>query len=244
MSYIYIIHHKITENFKIGSTKNFKKRMCNYITCFDNFDDKTHEIWVFKIIKSKFSCYQIDTLINKLSSKYGIPFIKYSGSGGTEYYKKDDFNKLKYFFDNLEIKYELNIINIKELTKNRRKQISNKTSTDIINFTQKANNILRTKNFIVKEKKLTINNDEYKQKILEVRDVDNIDCIDKESYEYYKYNFKKFWNFKIITKKNLDLYFNCEYKYNRLLILLNKKTNNEYIDIIPNTLNFCTNKNY
>ena len=30
------------------------------------------------------------------------------------------------------------------------------------------------------------------------------------------------------------LYFNCEYKYNRLLILLNKKTNNEYIDIYVN----------
>ena len=237
MSYIYIIHHKISENFKIGSTKNFKKRICCYITCFDNFDDKTHEIWVFKIIKSKFSCYQIDTLINKLSSKYGIPFIKYSGSGGTEYYKKDDFNKLKYFFNNLEIKYELNIINIEELTKNRRKQISNKTSTDIINFAEIANDILTTKNFIVKEKKekkLKITDDEYKQKILEAKDVDNIDCIDKESYEYYKYNFKKFWNFKMITKKNLDLYFNCEYKYNRLLILLNKKTNNEYIDIYVN----------
>ena len=112
--YIYALIHKILEDFKIGSTKQYIKRIPAYKTCFSKFDNGSHDLWVFKIIESKYSCYQLDDLINKLSSKYNYPFIKYDGTGGTEFYEKDDINKLCKFFNKIDVKYELKKIDIDE----------------------------------------------------------------------------------------------------------------------------------
>lgn len=95
---IYIIHEKIRANFKIGSTCNFYNRVGGYITCCDYFDSTTHNIELFDIILSKYSSYQLDWLIQQLSSKYSYPFVKCNGTGGKEFYKLDNFNKLAKFF--------------------------------------------------------------------------------------------------------------------------------------------------
>lgn len=62
-SQIYILHEKIRVNFKIGSTQNFKSRIAGYITGCDYFDSDTHQIVLFNIIDSKYTCYQLDWII-------------------------------------------------------------------------------------------------------------------------------------------------------------------------------------
>jgi superfamily II DNA or RNA helicase len=107
MSNIYVLIEKIKKNMKIGSTKDFIKRMGNYITCSDEFDNNSHEIWNYKIVDSEYSCYQLDDIIQKLSRKYSIPYKKYDGTGGTEFYVKDKIENLSSFFDKIGIKYKL-----------------------------------------------------------------------------------------------------------------------------------------
>ena len=83
---IYIIQKKTRSNFKTGSTCNFSNRIGGYITCVVNFDDSTHYIEYYNIIQSKYSCYQLDWVIQQLSTKYSYPLIKYNGTGGHEFY--------------------------------------------------------------------------------------------------------------------------------------------------------------
>ena len=115
MSYIYILHEKSRNNFKIGSTCDFTKRVSNYITCCDEFNNNTHLIILYEIINCSFNCYQLDDLIQKCSIKINIPFIKHNGSGGREFYKLDDFMKLNTFFDKLNITYKFEYININNI---------------------------------------------------------------------------------------------------------------------------------
>ncbi len=117
-NYIYIIYPKKFTNFKLGSTCNFKARVCGYITCSDDFDNSSHYIRLYTITKSKFNCYQLDDLINKMSSKYSNPFNKYNGSGGTEFYKftsYQDLNNLNTFFDKINIEYTWKEIDVDQL---------------------------------------------------------------------------------------------------------------------------------
>ncbi len=78
--FIYLLFHKILNDLKIGSTINYCNRIPNYKTCFSKFDNESHDLWILKITKSKYSCYQLDYLINKLSTKYNFPFIKHKGT--------------------------------------------------------------------------------------------------------------------------------------------------------------------
>ena len=89
---IYILHEKIRNNFKIGSTCNFNNRVGGYITCCDYFDNSTHHIILYEIYSNQYTCYQLDWIIQQLSTNYSYPFIKCNGTGGTEFYKLDDFN--------------------------------------------------------------------------------------------------------------------------------------------------------
>lgn len=114
-NYIYILWEKSRKNFKIGSTCNFNKRVGGYITPCDDFDNFTHDIWLYEITQSKYNCYQLDDLINKISTKYNKPFNKYNSTGGTEFYVKDDIAKLSGFFDELKISYKMEKIDIVEL---------------------------------------------------------------------------------------------------------------------------------
>lgn len=138
LSQIYIIHEKIKSNFKIGSTCNFNNRIGSYITPCDYFDNSTHFIVLYDILSEKYTCYQLDWIIQQLSTNYSYPFVKLVGNtGGTEFYKLDDFNKLDDFFNKLDIKFTKTIIDIDEFRKLQKLtliDISNAVITDYDNF--------------------------------------------------------------------------------------------------------------
>jgi len=100
---------------------------------------------------------------------------------------------------------------------------------------------------IEKSKKIKLNDDAYKEKILNAEDIYDeyeYDIInanimnnmasEKDKFKMQKYEFKKFWKLENIKKQDLDKYFRCEIIYNRLMVLLNKKKNtlneDKYID--------------
>ena len=137
-SQIYILHEKFRANFKIGSTQNFKSRIAGYITGCDYFDSETHQIELYNIIQSKYTCYQLDWIIQQLSTKYSYPFVKcLSNSGGREFYKLDSFDKLGEFFNKLGILFVREQLNIEEFRKSNnitRIEAANAECLDITNF--------------------------------------------------------------------------------------------------------------
>jgi hypothetical protein len=50
--YIYSIWEKTRKNQKLGSTCNFNKRVGGYVTPCDDFDNNTHEIWLYTIARN------------------------------------------------------------------------------------------------------------------------------------------------------------------------------------------------
>ena len=135
MNQIYLLHEKSRANFKIGSTSNFNNRIGGYITCCDYFDSSTHYIELFDIKESKYNCYQLDWVIQQLSSHYSYPFTKCFGTGGKEFYKLDDWAKLATFFDNINVKYQRTIIDIDNLKKNNNITPIDYANTEIIDST-------------------------------------------------------------------------------------------------------------
>ena len=134
--FIYYLWEKNRKNIKIGSTHDFTKRIGGYITPCDNFDNNTHEIWVYTIKESKYNCYQLDHIIKILSTKYSCPYTKYNGTGGTEFYVKDNISKLSLFFDNINVKYLLEKIDIDLL----KKSIAKYTNKDVFETEMKDEN--------------------------------------------------------------------------------------------------------
>ena len=110
--FIYYLWEKNRKNAKIGSSCDFKKRSGGYITSCDDFDNNTHEIILFTIIESKYNYYELDYIINIMSTRYSIPYKKYNGTGGTEFYVKDDISKLCSFFDKINVKYNFEKLDI------------------------------------------------------------------------------------------------------------------------------------
>lgn len=135
MNQIYLLHEKSRSNFKIGSTSNFNNRIGGYITCCDYFDSSTHYIELFDIKESKYNCYQLDWVIQQLSSHYSYPFSKCFGTGGKEFYKLDDWSKLTTFFDTINVKYQRTIIDIDNLKKNNNITPIDYANTEIIDST-------------------------------------------------------------------------------------------------------------
>jgi hypothetical protein len=135
---IYLLHEKSRHNFKIGSTCNFVNRIGGYITPCDYFDNSTHFIILYDINSSQYTCYQLDWIIQQLSTKYSYPFVKLvDNTGGCEFYKLDDFNKLDDFFNNLNIKFTKKQINIDEFRKSNKQthiDSANVLITDYNNF--------------------------------------------------------------------------------------------------------------
>ena len=95
--YVYIRKYDHVSTAKIGSTYHFIERMNNYKTAERDFNDITHEIWRFNIIRSNYNCYEIDDIIKKLSKERNIPYRPYEGDGGTEHYHFTTIDGLKTF---------------------------------------------------------------------------------------------------------------------------------------------------
>ena len=185
----------------------------------------------------------------------------------------------KYCDDNfkLEKSYSLNNKNQIEITNNftpynkimMYNKIENLNKSNVCFMTQ-LNLLFINSNYkivfinkiIEKSKKIKLNDDVYKEKILNAEDIYDeyeYDIInanimnnmasEKDKFKMQKYEFKKFWKLENIKKQDLDKYFRCEIIYNRLMVLLNKKKNtlnedkyidydiNKKIEVIKNIIN-------
>jgi RecG-like helicase len=106
--YLYLIQKKYIhqDSAKIGSTKNIVSRIKNYITPERSFNNNTHNIWSFKILKSKWSCYQLDSIIQYMSINHNIPYVKFNDDGGKEhYYFNNDIDKLSDFLTKIQVEF-------------------------------------------------------------------------------------------------------------------------------------------
>jgi superfamily II DNA or RNA helicase len=96
-----------------------------------------------------------------------------------------------------------------------------------------------------KKKKIELNDDVYRDKIIASKDINDDEyktinekvltnkALESEKFSIIKYEFKNFWDLEQVDKKNLEMYFRCEMTLNRLLYLLDKDIKNvdEHIDI-------------
>jgi len=120
-SFIYAItldsHQIYSKNniTKIGSTCNYYDRLHQYKTFCPEFLKSNIKVTIFTLIESELNCYEVDRLINICSTKYKIPFQKYDGTGGTEFYEVDNIEKLRFFLSINDIKCESYEIDVNEI---------------------------------------------------------------------------------------------------------------------------------
>jgi hypothetical protein len=86
-----------------------------------------------------------------LSIHYSYPFIKCFGTGGKEFYKLDDLEKLATFFDLINVKYQRTTIDIDNLKKNFCQKIKEDLETKCYNLITFPN-IRILHNFIIEQK--------------------------------------------------------------------------------------------
>ncbi len=100
---------------KIGSTSNFVNRMSTYVTSCPDFNNESHEIYSFELYNPKYNCYQLDDLINKLSTKHEIPYKKYDADGGVEFYYKNAHVILSDFLNKIGVKHLVTKVDVDDL---------------------------------------------------------------------------------------------------------------------------------
>jgi len=172
-NYLYILQRKNSLTIKIGCSQNFKNRICSYITPESMFDNTTHDIWLFKMIESEYDCYQLDKLIQDMSSVHNIPYRKFNGTGGKEHYHAELVNNLCNFLTKINVIYEVNKLDIDEY----RKEINYESEIDNpeIDYNKKINKVkLSDEQFKVIEKLFSISDDDkIKNNILNDIEIDN-----------------------------------------------------------------------
>ena len=141
MSEIIYVYHNVSFNkniYKIGSTRNLLNRFLTYKT---GYPDLNPDVLTYTFNKVKYSCYDIDKLINESSRRFNNPFKKYNSTGGTEFYVIEDINKLDNFLTNdLQIQFEKKCVNIIDLLAKYHKNIEleeSKTNNELIEKTLK-----------------------------------------------------------------------------------------------------------
>jgi hypothetical protein len=117
--YLYIVQklYAHQDTIFIDSTSNLLHKLRIYIENECSFNNSTHNVWSFKIIKSNLSCYQLDIMIRNMSSSDSIPFVKFDNNIKLQHYYFTDIEKLSNFLDKLNVKYELKKENLDEITK-------------------------------------------------------------------------------------------------------------------------------
>ena len=117
--YLYVIQKKYAhqDTVFIDSTSNLLHKLRIYIDNEPSFNNSTHNIWSFKILKSNLSCYQLDIMIRNMSSKESIPFVKFDNSIQSQHYYFTDIKNLSDFLDKLNVEYELKKENLDIVTK-------------------------------------------------------------------------------------------------------------------------------
>lgn len=176
--YVYIRKYDHnTPTAKIGSTCHFIERMSNYKTAERDFNDTTHEIWKFEIVKSNYNCYEIDDIIKKISRDRGIPYKHYEGDGGTEHYHFDSIQGLKTFFIDCDIVTKYEKVNITEL-KEEMKKLDIKTTKKTCN--EEDEKIYGT----------SIQIEKFLENFKKLKPRDDQELIIQETCEYFKENDK------------------------------------------------------
>lgn len=242
---IYVILKKYkNETIKIGSTKNFLKRMCNYITPECDFDNNSHKIWMFIIKNFKYDCYIIDKIIKYCSKKYSIPYKYYNGSGGNEHYEfNDDISNIINFFNIIGIEiiekknYEVDVDELRE-------EIIKKNYEDIGSYYDKEEKIKKNTKIddIIKQSlENIIVPQEYENILVQLRDY-QLDVMEKLK-EIYNENdkFKLIWSCGL-GKTLFSIYISKVFNHKKIIIgvpslYLQKQFYKEIIRIFPNKKN-------
>ena len=115
MSFLYVIKKYNDEIFEIHPTKNFSYAIHEYFIREKKFDKTTHEIWLVELIKSKKSCYELNLMIQNISTTMSIPYKKYISKYNKNLYYNDDIQKLCNFLNVIDIKYNLSKLDVEKI---------------------------------------------------------------------------------------------------------------------------------
>jgi len=131
LGYNYIVHKKYADksykyNYnntcKFGSSMDYIKRMSGYVTPEAHFNNDTHDIFVYKIIKSKWTCKQLDDIVQHTSKKHGEPYPKINSDGGIEHYEyNDNPENMCVYFDKIGVEYEYFKCDVNKLRKDMKR---------------------------------------------------------------------------------------------------------------------------
>lgn len=117
--YLYLRSTYLRKVFKIGSTVNIKNRLSTIKTEMPDFDNISHYVHIFKIIKSKYTCYELDYIISELSKINKYFLTKYSGTGGNEFYHIHKLNasitNIEYLLKSTDTEFVSGRLNINKL---------------------------------------------------------------------------------------------------------------------------------
>jgi hypothetical protein len=151
MDTVYVRNKIGSTIYKIGSTKNIYNRMMNVKTEFEDFSDLTHNLWTFTFDSLKtnnINCYDVDEFIKQVAVN-GVPFNKYNGSGGTEFYEIDTSDKMiagiNDVFNFLKIKSTFEKESVCEVINNYTKQkdkVINKANDKVNKNSNKINPLM------------------------------------------------------------------------------------------------------
>lgn len=132
--YLYLRSTYLRKVFKIGSTVNIRNRLGTIKTEMPDFDNISHYVHIFKILESKYTCYELDHIISELSRINKYFLCKYMGTGGNEFYH---INKLNASITNIE--YLLKSTDTEFISKrlNINKLFINDINHDTLNNTNK-----------------------------------------------------------------------------------------------------------
>lgn len=229
--YIYRKLYCPKKTMKIGSTFDFLKRMNVYKTSECDFDNETLEIWKFNIVDSEYDCTMLDEIIRYASKNKNLPFKYYEGSGGIEHYYYDNIYNLIFFFNNINIKFEYQKINVDELREDMKKI----KYEDSQKFCEKENN---KKNKIKITKEIE---DIIKSKLSKcVKPRIDQEIIINETYEHFNLYDKGLLILMCgIGKTLISLWISQMMKMNTILVgvpnlLLLEQWKNEIMKVFPN----------
>ena len=126
-------------------------------------------------------------------------------------------------------------------------KLSNNFMTQFNLLCEDSNYRIQFESKIIDKKKIIELNDEaYRDKIINVKDIDidefntiqfkilNNLASEEDKFAMTKYKFKNFWDLKKVDKNLLELYFRCEQILNNLLFLMDKPIKNAIEFIDPN----------
>jgi len=120
MSQLFVVKKIHSSNtVYISSTTDLSKRIYSHIELEPNFDMTSHFVYVLKLTEgdkttdSKYNAYQLDKILQRVSSNYDEPYQKCPGSSNHYYY--NNIFSLCNFLDSIGVKYVQQQLNTDDL---------------------------------------------------------------------------------------------------------------------------------